>query len=79
MLIVYFTIANDFLAMDGLAAFNVPPEPLHCTESEPAPKETSTNKQIVNFSHQKLVSPQCCTFSLKLRTGTAFQNICLHN
>ena len=53
-----------FLAMDGLAVLNVPPEPLHRTESEPAPKETSTSKQIINLSHQKLVSPQSCMLSL---------------
>ena len=52
-----FTMANDFLAMDGPAALTVPPEPLHRTDSEPAPKETRTSKPITT-------SPHSCIFFL---------------
>ena len=35
----------------------------------------SKSKQIINFSHQKLVGPQSCMFFLKLRTEIVLQNI----
>ena len=47
-------MANIFLAMDGPAAFTVPPEPPHHTDSEPVPKETRTSKPIITYSHHKL-------------------------
>ena len=53
-LIKFFTLANDFLAMDGPAALTVPPEPPHHTDGEPAPKETRTSKPIITYSHHQL-------------------------
>ena len=47
-------MVNSISAMDGPAALSIPWEPSHHTDNAPAPKETSTSKSIIAYSHHKL-------------------------
>ena len=44
-------MTNSISAMDGSPALSARPEAPNHTDIEPAPKETSTSKSIITYSH----------------------------